>query len=820
MKLSQVSFSSGEVSPSLGMRVDLARYQTALKTCRNFFVRPTGGVSNRAGTRFIEATKVGDEESIIVPFIPEAGQGYLLEFGEEYIRVFLNGSPVMDGPDPLELETPYQEEDLATLRFTQSADVLTIMHVDYPQMEFRRLTASTFEVVELEFDDGPFLDINDDETIFVHASKVMGRATLTATSSIFSEDQEGGLFRLEERDLFEVPPWEPSKVLVAGGGGGTPFGLLRRSDGKVYRCVTDQDPGSEGIFTGTVRPNHDKGVASDGDGNGIDDVASYAGVEWEYVHSGFGIVRIVNVASGTSATADVLVRLPDTVVGGATTAQGPWTMTGDGSDATLTITGATSEDENDYEVTYDGEIQPTNSYTVDASTDVLTFYEAPSTGVSVSARQLSQNRRTNVWAFGAWSEDQGYPSCGTYYQDRLVFAASSGQPQTEWASKTGDYHNFGVSSPLVADDAITQTLNARQINTIRELVPLDQLIAITSTSAWASPRRGEAWTPETIGFDPQAYKGSAPIKSVLVDDSALYVQDQATKIRDLRYSLESDKFSGGELTVLSRHLFGPTKTIVDMDYATEPDGILWCVRSDGVLCGLTYLREQEVIGWHRHDTPGGYFERVCVVPENSQDVVYFIVRRTIGGETVRYIERLVSRDFEDIEDAYFVDCGLSYDGEANDTFSGLDHLEGESVVALADGNVITDLEVEDGEVTLPDEYSVVHIGIAYTADLETMDLNVLGRETIRDIAKNIPMVALALEDTRGIQVGPDESNLEEIINRDTENYDEATRMVNGVGKAYIQNSWNGNGRVFVRQPYPLPATVLAIIPQVEMGGSG
>lgn len=815
MKLTQVSFASGEVSPSISQRVDLQRYVTALKTCRNFFILPTGGAANRPGSYFIAATKdSGNRVSIPIPFVFSDDSGYLLEVGHLYIRIHFEGA-LID-----EVVTPYEEVDVAQLRFTQSFDVMTITHIDYPQHELRRVSATEFEFEEIVFENGPFLDVNDDETIYVHASAVMGRVTLTATSNIFESGHIGGLFRLEERDLSTVDPWEPTKLLKnSGDSPNSPFGLLRRSDGKVYRCVTDEAAASEGTYTGTVRPNHDKGVASDGDGKGIDDLANRAGVDWEYLHSGFGILRIVSVASGISATADVIVRLPESVVGGAVLAQGPWTMTGDGTDTTLTVTAATAEDENEYEVTYDGVIQPTNTYSVDASGDVLTFYKAPAAGVSVSARQLSSNNRTNVWNHGAWNELQGYPSVVTYYQDRLVFAWSRGRPQTRWASKTGDYHNFGVSSPLVADDAITETLNARQIAEIRELIPLDQLIALTSTSAWATPKRGETWTPETIGFDPQSYKGCAPIRSALVDDSAVFVQNKATKIRDLRYALDSDKFAGSELTILSRHLFKKTKTIVDIDYATEPHGLLPCVRSDGVLPVCTYLREQDVRGWGRWDTQG-YFERVCVIPEDGEDMIYAFVRRTVGGQTVRYIERFASREFDAIEDAYFVDCGLSYDSVPNDTFGGLLHLEGMAVVALADGNVIEGLTVSGGSVTLPDEYSVVHIGLAYTCDLETLDLNIPSGQSINDVAKNFPRISIAVEDTRGIAVGKDENSLEEIINRELENYDEATRMVNGVAKAYVVNTWESKGRVFIRQAYPLPATILSVSSAAELGGSG
>src|SRR5690606_33560682 len=144
--------------------------------------------------------------------------------------------------------------------------------------------------------------------------------------------------------------------------------VQRRSDGKVYRCLTSEATVSKA--TGTVQPTHEKGVAADGDGNTIEQFAIMAGLDWEYLHSGFGIVRITAVASPTSATALVLSRLPDAVVGGATTAQGPWTMTGDGSDVTLSVPGATSAVSAQYEVILGDEVLEPSGYTVNPTTDV------------------------------------------------------------------------------------------------------------------------------------------------------------------------------------------------------------------------------------------------------------------------------------------------------------------------------------------------------------------------------------------------------------------------------------------------------------------
>jgi hypothetical protein len=589
----------------------------------------------------------------------------------------------------------------------------------------------------------------------------------------------------------------------------------------VYRCTTNDVAGADGTYTGTVRPSHDEGIESDGDGNPIANLASRAGVEWEYLHSLYGVATITAIGGGgTTATADVVSYIP--VV----------------------------------------------------SPDI-----------------------TRTWALGAWSDQQGYPSVVTYYGDRLVFANTPGQPQTQWASKVGDYHNFGESSPLVDDDAITQTLNARQVNAIAELVPLEQLVSLTASSSWASPGRGEPWTPTTIGFYRQSHKGAASLRAVEVgDEGALYAGRGGKQLFELLYAFDRDKYGGNELTVLSRHLFGTGRTIVDMDYAEDPHGILWVVRSDGALVGLTYLPEQQVIGWHRHDTDG-YFERVCVIPEDGRDAVYVVVRRTIDGETVRYLERMADREFDDQLDGFFVDSGLSYDGRnttattitisgasydggdtvtltassalfaatdvgdaiqfddvriiisaytsstvvegelqtpvpealqavasaawtlARDTFSGLGHLEGATVAICADGAVLDEEVVSGGSITLPNPAGVVHIGLPYVAEAETLDVTIFGAtESIRDRAKVIPSVDVVVQDTVGLQVGTDGTYLEDVATRTDEYYTDPTAAQSGVATAYVLNStWSDSGRVLLRQSSPLPATILAILPNVELG---
>ena len=254
-----------------------------------------------------------------------------------------------------------------------------------------------------------------------------------------------------------------------------------------------------------------------------------------------------------------------------------------------------------------------------------------------------------------------YPATVTYYQQRLAFAQSNNDPQTVWMSQTGNYKNFNVSEPLRDDDAVTFTIAARQVNEVRHMVPLSDLIVLTSGGEWLMVASdGKVVTPTSITLKPQGYRGISGVPPLTIGNTILYVQAKGSIIRDLAYALESDTYTGNDLTVLSNHLFAG-KTVVEWAYAQSPYSLTWTILNDGTLAALTYLREHEVWGWSRHDTDGT-FESVCSVAEGTEDATYFVVKRIINGTTKRYIERLHSRVFNTVADAFFVDSGLSYDG--------------------------------------------------------------------------------------------------------------------------------------------------------------
>lgn len=260
-----------------------------------------------------------------------------------------------------------------------------------------------------------------------------------------------------------------------------------------------------------------------------------------------------------------------------------------------------------------------------------------------------------------------YPTAVSHYQQRLAFAGSNLEQETVWASRTAKYTNFTKTFPLQDDDAVTFTMVGRKLNAVKHIIDLGKLVVFTQNEEKvvegddAGILRPDAVNPRKLSAN-----GSGTLRPIEIGDSAIYAQTRGTIVRDLKplrsNAYVAGSYEGNDLTVWAGHLFQGF-TIVDWDFAQSPNSIVWCVRSDGILLGLTYLPEFDIYGWHRHDTDG-VVENVCVVPEGSEDRVYLVVRRTINGATKRYIERMASRFYDPLrpQDAYFVDCGSTYDG--------------------------------------------------------------------------------------------------------------------------------------------------------------
>ena len=361
--LLQPTFSGGELSPSLYARVDIERYGNSVKTAKNFLVRPTGGLVNRPGLQFVNEVKDSAKRVRLIPFEFSVEAAYVIELGDEYARFYANGGLLVDGSDvPVEVATPWGEDEIGDVKFTQSADVMILVHPNHAPRKLSRTTATSFTLEEFTVKEGPFRDVNANEAVKVAVSARAGNVTVTANSDLFAADMVGLLLYVEAKSLGQVRPWTQGDRSVS-------VGTLRRSDGKTYRATTVPTPpataGENWTECGSFRPTHQQGREWDGPGDERNDGTNAwkVGVEWEYQDSGYGIVRLTGYTNATTMTGTVVRELPDGVVGGLGTAANTWTFSGNGSATVFSITGATSTSRGDYQVTIGGvPIQPDPNY--------------------------------------------------------------------------------------------------------------------------------------------------------------------------------------------------------------------------------------------------------------------------------------------------------------------------------------------------------------------------------------------------------------------------------------------------------------------------
>ena len=285
-----------------------------------------------------------------------------------------------------------------------------------------------------------------------------------------------------------------------------------------------------------------------------------------------------------------------------------------------------------------------------------------------------------------------YPGAVSYFEQRRVFAGTNNAPQNIWMTKSGTESNMSFGLPIRDDDRIEFRVAAREANTIRHIVPLTNLLLLTGSAEWrVTSVNSDAITPTSISVKPQSYVGANNSQPVIVNNSLVYGAARGGHVRELGYNWQANGFITGDLSLRAPHLFD-NFTIVDMGLSKSPIPIVWTVSSSGKLLGLTYVPEQQIGAWHQHDTDGT-FESVACVSEGNDDVTYCVVKRTINGNSVRYIERMGTRLFATQRDNFFVDAGATYNGTNTNTgqnvtiSGGTNYTKGESVTITANYNL-------------------------------------------------------------------------------------------------------------------------------------
>ena len=752
----QPSFAGGELAPSLYGRVDLGKYQVGLRTAKNVFIRPHGGVSNRPGLAFVGETQDPNVVPRLVTFQFSSDQSYGLELGAAKLRFIRDGGYITETAKAITAATQ-----------TNPALVTSASHgfSDGDQVFISGVAGMT------ELNGRTFRVINATTNTF--ALQTIGQVNVDGTG--YSAYTSGGT---AARIYTVTTPYTDAQVFDVG--------FVQSAD-VMY----------------LVHPSHE-----------VRKLSRLADDNWTLATVTFA--PDTAPPSGVAATA---------VIGTGSTGYGYQVTAVDAETGEESLASATVSVNNDLttashrnRISWNAQsgIGQFNVYKSDSnvfgfigSTGNTEFFDE---NILPDVSDTPPNSRNPFVGSG------NYPSAVTFYEQRLVFANTNTNPQTIYMSTSANFENFNTSSPSKDDDAVTVSIFAREINAIRHLVPLENLIAFTSSVEWRISGASDPGfiTPSSVERRPQSYWGSAEVPPLVVGNIILFVQDKGNKIRDLSYSFESDGYRGNDLSILANHLF-EGHTVKDWAYAKVPHSVVWVVRDDGVLLSFTYQREHQVWAWAQHETDGT-FESVTTVSEGDEDVPYLVVKRTLEGRVARTVERMHSRFFTAIEDAFFVDSGLTYSGAATKTLSGLWHLEGLSVVALANGHVVRGLTVTNGQVSFDFDVTKAQVGLPYTSDIQTLPIDLGSREgTVQGRRKRLSRVVLRVEKSRGIFVGPSSDRLVEYKQRAGEAWGDPIQPVTGDIEVPILPQWDTDGDLWIRQSDPLPLTLLAAMPEVSVG---
>jgi hypothetical protein len=773
----QYSFNTGELSPTLEGRTDLNKYSSGCRTLENFIPMVQGPARRRSGTYFVEEVKNSANRSWLLRFEFSESQAYILEFGDQYIRFYTNYGQVQTGSVTAWLtSTAYAVGDLrsngGTNYYCKVAHTSGTFSTDLAAGKWHTLTGTTYEIPS-PYTAADLTNSNNtlklrtvqsaDVIYIVHPSYAPKKLSRYSATRWILEDINflGGPFE-------DVDPDEAITVYASAQTG---TGITLTASSALFAST---DVGStflleqksvDGITQWEVGKSISSGARRRSDGKTYEALNSATTGTVKPIHS---IGAVYDGDSGVQ-----------------------WQFRDPGY-GYVKITGFT------------------NSTTVTA--DVVSRLPSGAVG---------SGNATNRWAFSRWSSVRGWPSQVAFFRERLVFA--SGQKID--MSVAADYENFAdrdESGQVVADMAIAIEVSSDQVNKIEWLAASDGLLIGTAGGEFVAQEvtTDQPLGPDNVKIVPQSSYGSKSVIPVLVGESVLFVQRSGQKLRELVFDFANNGYKSSDLTVLSEHItYGG---LVDICYQQEPHSIVWCVRSDGELLGFTFNREQDVLGWHRHPLGGdGIVECVETIPSpfGDQDDLWMIVRRTIDGQTKRYIEYLWPDfvDNNDIEDAFCVDCGLTYDSTAVSTISGLDHLEGKIVSILADGAAHPNRTVESGSVTLQRASSVVHVGLPYTSRLQTMRPEAgAGDGTAQGKTKRINKMVIRFLATVGAKAGPDLDHLDEIQFRSgSALMDAPVPLFTGDKIMEWPGGYDFDGYMIVEQDQPLPMTLVALMPQLQ-----
>jgi hypothetical protein len=837
--LALTNFVSGELGSKMEGRIDFEKYSSGCKTLENFLIHPQGAASRRTGTQFISEVKTSSLKTRLIPFEFSTTQTYMLEFGNGYIRFFKDKGQILEGD-------------------------ITISGITKANPGVVTATAHGYS-------DGDYVVISS----VVGMTQVNGKTYKVASKTT-------NTFELQDVDGSNVDTSGYSTYSSAG------------TANKIYQITTSYTTAQ------------------------LENLKFAQSADTMYIcHSSHEVSKLTRTGHTSWSLSEItFTDGPYLAENTTSVTMTPGATTGNNQDLTASSSTFASTDVGRL-INFSG-----------GYAEIITYTSGTAVKIDIKS-DFDDTSAVTAWKLGAFSDTTGHPSCTSFFEQRLVFASTTNEPQTIYFSKSGDYENFTAGTD--AADAMIYTIASNEVNKIQYLSAVRTLIVGTTASEWTVSADGTdaVVTPTNVTIKRQSTFGSANQDAIAAGTAVLFLQRAKRKIRELAYNFDVDGYTAPDLTILNESI---TNTGIDqIAYQQSPHSILWCVRNDGVLAALTYQRSENVVSWSRHKIGGHFAEATVTVTDYSnistgtrliltksdgttvtftseaaggtapdetlgfrpnqdndttadniytainahadftvsnpaanvvtiretahgagyltidstddvrlavsnegnavvesiasisgslnEDELWVIVKRTINGNTRRYVECFTDFDFDelDAEVFHFLDSGLSYDGTATTSITGLDHLEGENVQILADGATHDNKIVSSGSITLDRSAKKVKVGLPYDSILQTMRLeggSAEGEGTSQGKTKRISKVVLRLFETVGAKCGPSLTKLDIVPFRTTsDTLDQpVSTLLSGDKTLEFDDDYNTNSYIYVVQNQPLPLSVLAIFP--------
>lgn len=757
--ISQLAFTTGEVSPDVSSRFDLEQYKSALLEAENVVIRPYGAVAKRQGSQYVGQVKYSDKPTRLFEFTTNTNNSFMLEFGDKYIRVWNYG--VYTG---VEFATPFDSDILFDLNCIQSGDVMFICSGKYPIQTLSRYSDTDWRMSAYKLTEQPYDEINTDNG---HTLTVNGD-TITSTKDLFTQDMVGSVIQIAY--YIEAVYTSKSGEVVEKKYGVRRFSKHEKTvynniDYNVERFSTDVELSwkftTHGTWEGTVKLQ-----ISNNDGQTWKDYRAYTSKN-DY-----------NVTDTGKIEAGARLKYVSDIKGGS--------------------------------VNCDLSIMPFTQYGI---VEIKSVTDAKNATVNI-LNGIKEGESSHKWKLGSWNRGNGYPKLCTFYQDRFVVAATSKNPNYIWMSRTGDYPNFGVEKvegTITDDSAITLPVINRKMCEIRHLVPANDLIILTSGNEWIVSG-DKTITPTNCNLKTQTQRGALSCEPQFIGNRCVFVQERGGTVRDMGYSYESDNYTGQDLTLFVKTRVRGYLTITSA-YAQDPDSIIYYIRNDGEINCLTYIPEQKVYGWSHFVTNGKYL--YCEsVSEGEQDSLYILVERTLQGKKVKCIERMVPLYSDDVN--VFLDCYVEFKSSNAIDSINIPHLSGQTVQVVIDDNQQPDVVIpDDGLLQLNVSGSNIKIGLPFTSKIRVPSVEMQMQDgTLQGRVATVSRVVLRVHKSFGGKVGRTFDRMDDITLPPNELFTGDKPVI--LPKMGINYSTDTS--ICIKHSDPFPFNLLSITRIVEIGG--